>query len=111
MLICDVVLTLSFFFSEDEELDDKDSLGRSIISSWCKWKEELEHHYAITAWDLCLLPVCKDCFEWMSIDNGQLRKMIDKVVVHLHEPLCPNKKVLNNIVDEILDIFGRNLIS
>lgn len=33
--------------------------------------------------------------------------MIDRVVIHLHEPPCLNKKVLNNTMDEILDNFWK----
>ena len=35
--------------------------------------------------------------------------MVDEVVSRLHYPPCPNKKVVNKSIDEIIDIFGKNL--
>ncbi len=50
-----------------------------------------------TAWALCLQPkIWKDCLEQMSVKKGHLRKMIDRVIIHIHEPPCLNKRVLFN---------------
>ncbi len=35
--------------------------------------------------------------------------MVDEVVSQLHFPPCPNKKVVNKSINEIIDIFGKNL--
>ncbi len=34
--------------------------------------------------------------------------MVDEVVSQLHYPLCPNKKVMNKNIDEIIDTFGKS---
>ncbi len=46
--------------------------------------------------------------ECLSTDKGDLRHLIDEVISHLHHPPCPNKKVTNKSINEIIDIFGKN---
>ncbi len=69
-------------------------------------KNRLEHAYAVTAWALFLQPdIRTDCMECLSTDNGDLRKLIDDIVLQLHYPPCSNKKVASKSIDEIIDIF------
>ena len=66
----------------------------------------MEHAYAVTAWALSLLPdIRADCMERLSTDKGDLRRLIDEVISHLHHPPCPNKKVARKSIDEIIDFF------
>ncbi len=49
--------------------------------------------------------IIADCMEQLSIYNGDLRKMVDEVVLQLHYLPWPNKKGANKSNDEIIDIF------
>ncbi len=61
-----------------------------------KDKNRLEHSWSVMAWALSLQPDTQACcMEQLSTDNGDLRKMVDKVVSWLHYPPCPNKNVVN----------------
>ncbi len=42
-------------------------------------------------------------------EQWRLRKLIDEVVIWLNYPPCPNKKVTSKSIDEIIDVFGKNL--
>ncbi len=100
-------LTFFLSFSDDDE-DDEFTLGDAVCFAWYKRKNRLEHGYAVTAWALSLHPdIRADCMERLSIDNGDLRRQMDEVVAKLHYPPCPNKKVVNKTVDEIIDIFWK----
>ncbi len=46
--------------------------------------------------------------ELLSTNNGDLRKMVDKVVSWLHYLPCPNKKAVNKTIYEIIDIFWKD---
>ena len=79
-------------FSDDDD-NDEFTLGDAVLFAWNKQKNRLEHAYAVTAWALSLQPHIRiDCMEQLSTDNGDLRIMVDEVVLQLHYPPCPNKK-------------------
>ena len=94
-------------FSDDDD-NDEFTLGDAVLFAWEKRKKRLEHAYAVTAWTLSLVPEIRiDCLERLSTDTGELWRMVDEVVSRLHYPPCPNKKVVNKTIDEILDIFWK----
>ncbi len=98
------------FFSDDDDDNNVFTLGDAVLFAWNKWKNRLEHPYAVTVWALSLqLDIRIDCMEQLSTDNGDLRKMVDEVVSRLHYQPCPNKKVVNKTIDQILDIFLKEL--
>ncbi len=75
-----------------------------------KEKNRLEHEYAVKTWALSLQPnIQADCMECLSIENGDISKTVNEVVSQLHYPLCPNKKVTNKSIDEIIDIFWKKI--
>ncbi len=45
--------------------------------------------------------------EQLSTNNSDIRKMVKKVVSQLHYPPCPNKKVVNKSINEIIAIFWK----
>ncbi len=92
------------FFSDDDD-NDKSTLGDAVLFAWKKWKNRLEHAYAVTVWAFSLQhDIRADCMERLHTDNRDLRKLIDEVVSWLHHPPCPNKKVASKSINEIIDI-------
>ncbi len=64
------------------------SFGCQVIWHWNKRKEKIEHKYAIAGWALCVMEdVQKDVQERL---RGTHSDAIEKVVIRLHMPLCPN---------------------
>ncbi len=41
--------------------------------------------------------------ERLSTDDGDIREILDEVILWLHYPPCPNKKVVNKSSDENKD--------
>ena len=67
------------FFSDDDD-NDKFTLGDAVLFAWNKRKNRLEHAYAVMAWALSLqLDIRVDCMEQLSINNRDLRKMVDNM--------------------------------
>lgn len=93
-------------FGDDQERREN-SIKQFFIWYWqgrwfMRWKSLCgargKNIWNITTMWLCGPYAC-------SLEFVTIRKTIDRVVVHLHEPPCPNKNVMNNNMDEILDIF------
>ncbi len=98
----------SFFSNNDD--NDEFTLGDAVLFTWKKRKNRLEHAYAVSAWALSLLhEVRTDCMERLSTNNRDQRKLVGEVVSRLHYPPCPNKNVASKSIDELIDIFGKNL--
>ncbi len=96
------------FFSDDDD-NDEFTLGNAVLFAWKKRKNRLQHAYAVTAWALSLLPdIRADCMERLSTDNGDLRKLIDDIVLWLRYPPCSNKKVASKSMMKLLKFFGKN---
>ncbi len=72
-------------------------------------KNRLDHECAVTVWDISLVPVCADCMQCLSIENGQLRKLVGEVVAWLYYVPCPNKKWQIIVLMRLLAYFGNNL--
>ncbi len=86
------------FFSDDDE-NNEFTLIDAVLFAWKKRKNRLEHAYAVMAWALSLQPdIRADCMEWLSKENGVLRKTVDEVFwkviyCHLHA-VFPTLKAL-----------------
>ena len=79
------------------------SLGDKIESLWNKRKERLEHDYSTAGWALCVMKeVMDDCAQRMT---GVDRDAIERVVTKLHTVPCPNDKVKNMMMSDIVDQF------
>ncbi len=73
-----------------------------------KAKNILDHAYAVTSWALSLqTEIQADCMEQLSTDIRDLRKLVDEVVSWLHYLPCPNKKMVNKSIDEIINVFWK----
>ncbi len=84
-------------------------VGDAVLFAWKKWKNRLERAHAVTAWSLSLQPdIQAVCMEWLSTDNGDLRKLVDEVISWLHYPLCPNKKWWTKVLMKLLILFGKS---
>ncbi len=98
-------LTFWLLFSNDDD-NDNFILGDAVLFAQKKRKNRLEHAYAVMTLAHSFQPeIQSDCMEQLGTDNGDLRKLVDEVVSWLHYPPCPNKKVVNICIDEIIDIF------
>ncbi len=64
----------------------------NVISTWA-----LLFHIEIEAY----------CAGWISTDNGDWTKLIDKVVSCLHTPPCPNDKVITKSIKNIINIVWK----
>ncbi len=54
------------------------SLGDAVLFVWNKWKNRLEHAYAVMAWALSLQPNIRVyCMEQLSTNYRDLRKIVD----------------------------------
>ncbi len=64
------------------------SFACQVIWHWDKRKQRIEHKYAIAGWALCIMEdVQKDVAQRLT---GTHRDAIQKVVIWLHGPPCPN---------------------
>ena len=94
--------------SDDKEEDDSAfeemSLGDKIESlCWNRRKERREHDYATAGWALCVMKeVMDDCAQHMV--TGDDRDAIERVVTKFTVP-CPNNKVNNMMMSDIVDQF------
>jgi hypothetical protein len=104
--------------SNDDTSDDKDntqmqvtpyntvmSFARQVIWHWDKRKQRIEHEYSIAGWALCVMEdVQKDVAQQLT---GMHRDAIEKVVIRLHGPPCPNTNpaVSSMSMPEIVDTF------
>jgi hypothetical protein len=91
--------------SEGEESVVTMSFGEAVLEHWTRCKTKIEHQSAIAAWVLCVMEdVCKDVKLRLKGVEGNA---IEEVVIHLHLPPCPNKRV--NLSDmssaDIVDTF------
>ncbi len=102
----------------DDTSDDKDntqmqvtpynmvmSFARQVIWHQDKRKRRIEHEYAIAGWALCVMEdVQKDVAQRLT---GTHRDAIEKVVIRLHGPPCPNTNpaVSSMSMPEIVDTF------
>ena len=83
---------------------EKMSFGCQVIFHWSKRKKRIEHEYAIAGWALCVLPEVQD--DVTDRMKGDERDAIEKVVMRLHAPPCPNPAVLLGMSStQILDTF------
>lgn len=81
---------MMLFLLSDNHGNDKFTLGDAVCFSWYKQKSLLELADAVTAWAFSLhSDIGADCFEHLSTGNGDLRKLMEKVVAKLHYPPCP----------------------
>ena len=98
--------------SDDKEEDDSAfeemSLGDKIESLWNKRKKRLEHDYSTAGWALCVMKeVMDDCAQRMV--TGDDRDAIERVVTKFTVP-CPNNKVNNMMMSDIVDQFWNERI-
>ena len=74
------------------------SLGNRILFEWEKRRNKLEHDYSIAGWALSVMPAVRaDVVERLL---GIHRDAIERVIVKLHEPPCPNRS--NEIKDKTI---------
>ncbi len=64
------------------------SFVRQVIWHWDKRKQHIEHKYAIAGWALCIIEDVQDNVAQRL--TGAHRDAIEKVVIWLHGPPCPN---------------------
>ncbi len=104
--------------SNDDTSNDKDntqmqvtpyntvmSFERQVIWHWDKRKQHIEHQYAIAGWALCVMEdVRKDVAQQLT---GTHSDAIEKVVIWLHRPPCPNTNpaVSSMSMPEIVETF------
>ena len=81
------------------------SFVRQVICHWDKRKKRIEHEYAIAGCALCIMEdVQKDVAQQLT---GTHHDAIEKVVIWLHGPPCPNTNpaVSSMSMPEIVDTF------
>ena len=77
--------------SDDDTVNNPEtfSLGNRIPFEWEKRRNKLEHNYSIAGWALSVIPVVQaDVVEGLI---GIHRDAIERVIIKLHEPPCPNR--------------------
>lgn len=83
-------------FDEDETV----TLGHAIEAAWEKQNSQFKSEYAISGWELSILP--EICCHVSSELIGEHWLMIVRVVEWLHPFPCPNDQVegdMTNIID------------